>query len=143
MNQLPETENAIVLRTDFSNDSAWLAVQNAVKQTIVKGITGDAGPVMGLIEFISDASYTGATTEQLVGLTPEDGELTFIIVADSISMSTVDHSVLVIDLAEEPGREFRATPSAIFEIAANLSIANMDFAEFADAVGNDGVFRGF
>jgi hypothetical protein len=25
----------------------------------------------------------------------------------------------------------------------NLSIANMDFEEFADAVGPDGIFRGF
>ena len=28
-------------------------------------------------------------------------------------------------------------------IEANLSIANMDFEEFADSVGPDGVFRGF
>jgi hypothetical protein len=28
-------------------------------------------------------------------------------------------------------------------IENNLSIANMDFAEFADSVNEDGVFRGF
>ena len=28
-------------------------------------------------------------------------------------------------------------------IEANLSIANMDFGEFAGSVGADGVFRGF
>ncbi|HLF89873.1 MAG TPA: hypothetical protein VI451_13065 [Anaerolineales bacterium] len=44
---------------------------------------------------------------------------------------------------EEYGREFRAIPSQIQGIENNLSIANMDFEEFADSVDEDGVFRGF
>ena len=43
----------------------------------------------------------------------------------------------------EPGRAFRAIPSEVEPIVANLAIANMDFSEFADYADEDGVFRGF
>jgi hypothetical protein len=55
----------------------------------------------------------------------------------------VSYVELVVDLFEEPGRTFRAVPSAIQSIENNLSIANMDFWEFADNVDAAGVFRGF
>jgi len=51
--------------------------------------------------------------------------------------------VLVIDLYADRGRTFRAIPSQIQGIKNNLSIANMDFFEFADNVDADGIFRGF
>ena len=51
--------------------------------------------------------------------------------------------ILVVDLRRERGRGFRAIPSTIQSIENNLSIANMDFFEFANAVDEDGVFRGF
>jgi hypothetical protein len=41
------------------------------------------------------------------------------------------------------GREFRCEVGEVASIEANLSIANMDFEEFADGVEDDGVFRGF
>ena len=47
------------------------------------------------------------------------------------------------DLLGEPGRTFRVIPSEIWGVENNLSIANMGFEEFADAVDSDGVFRGF
>ena len=49
----------------------------------------------------------------------------------------------MVDLWREPGREFRAVPAAVQAVENNLSIANMDFAEFAGAVDEDGIFRGF
>jgi len=42
-----------------------------------------------------------------------------------------------------PGRAFRCVVTEVASIEVNLSIANMDFHEFADSVGEDGVFRGF
>jgi hypothetical protein len=41
------------------------------------------------------------------------------------------------------GREFRCEVGEVASIEANLSIANIDFEEFADGVEDDGVFRGF
>lgn len=51
--------------------------------------------------------------------------------------------LLILDLYDGSGREFRAIPSQIQSIENNLSIANMDFEEFAESVDEDGVFRGF
>jgi hypothetical protein len=38
---------------------------------------------------------------------------------------------------------FRVVPQEMWAVENNLSLGNMDFKEFADAVGQDGVFRGF
>src|SRR5436190_13043794 len=59
------------------------------------------------------------------------------------TIRTQDHSVLVISLYEGSGDQFRAVPSAVQAIENNLSIANMDFEEFAGAVDSSGIFRGF
>jgi hypothetical protein len=40
-------------------------------------------------------------------------------------------------------RTFRAVLSTIQSIENNLSLANMDFEDFVNSVGKDGVFRGF
>jgi hypothetical protein len=50
--------------------------------------------------------------------------------------------VLVVDLNEDTlGRAFRATPPAVQEIENNLSLANMDWEDFAYAADDDGVVR--
>jgi hypothetical protein len=67
----------------------------------------------------------------------------FLLIVDDVTVRELEHPILVVDLWSEPGREFRAVPSAVQWIENNLSIANMDFAEFADAVDKDGIFRGF
>jgi hypothetical protein len=48
-----------------------------------------------------------------------------------------------VDLYDEPGRTFRLPIRWFAEVSANLSIANMDFDEFADATDGSGTFRGF
>jgi len=50
---------------------------------------------------------------------------------------------MVMDLSTERGRAFRVIPSEIEGVENNLSLANMDFEEFANAADPDGVFRGF
>jgi hypothetical protein len=64
-------------------------------------------------------------------------------VVDSVTIAHPDFPVLVIDLNSERGRGFRTVPSQVQAIENNLSIANMDFFEFADSVDKDGIFRGF
>ncbi|MFC0545793.1 DUF6924 domain-containing protein [Kutzneria chonburiensis] len=40
--------------------------------------------------------------------------------------------LLAVDLADEPGRTFRLPVDRFADMSANLSIGNMDFADFAD-----------
>ena len=63
--------------------------------------------------------------------------------SNSVTISRLDSPILVIDLYTEVGREFRALPRTIQAIENNLSIANMDFREFADSTDSDGIFRDF
>jgi uncharacterized protein DUF6924 len=65
-------------------------------------------------------------------------------VVDAIAMSNPEHPVLVVNLnARVDARSFRALPRKVQSIQNNLSLANMDYDEFATSAGGDGVFRGF
>lgn len=134
MKPLPRSDMALVIRTDFSDDTAWNAVVAAIRQ-----------PVEGFfayVEFVDDPAFKDLTIEHLVTIR-DDLSKSYTIVADAVTMRDANHPLLVVDLMEELGRTFRAAPSAIQAIENNLSITNMDFWEFADNVDADGLFRGF
>ena len=137
MKRLPDSDSAFVIRTDFSDQGAWSALCAAIAAPV-----GDYG-FLAHVSFVDDAAYRDSTPEQLIDLLRESGTHTFVIVADEMSMSHPEHPLLVIDLWTKPGSAFRAVPTAIQAIENNLSISNMDFREFADAVDADGIFRGF
>ena len=65
-------------------------------------------------------------------------------IADSTTVNSPDHPVLVVDLRGDMGkRPFRCVPSELWGVDNNLNIANMDWEDFAGAVDEGGVFRGF
>jgi hypothetical protein len=137
MKQIPETEYALVLRTDFSDQATWETICAMIREPV-----GDFH-FLAYVEFLDDMQYADITKEQLLELFPKNYNHSFIIVVDQTAISNPAHPLLVVDLYEKSGREFRAIPSQIQGIENNLSIANMDFEEFADSVDADGVFRGF
>ena len=135
MRCIPDTEDALVLRTDFSNPAAWDAICAAIREPV--------GEFQAYVEFLSDPEYDGATAEQVLAALPEDYNHTFLFIADQVTLAHADGPVLVLDLDQERGRTFRVIPSEMWAVENNLSIANMDFEEFADAADPDGIFRGF
>lgn len=137
MKQISETENPLVLRTDFSNQAAWERICRIIRKPV--GVFRFRANV----DFVDDVEYAGLTKDQLLELIPKDYSHNFIIVVDQAATSLPDHSLLIVDLYERSGREFRAAPSQIQGIENNLSIANIDFEEFAESVDESGVFRGF
>ena len=137
MKPIPKTENPLVIRTDFSNQSVWEKICKTIRDPV--GIFRFRANV----EFLDDAEYADITTNQLMELLPNNYNQTFIIVVDQTTISNPDHPLLIVDLYNGSGSEFRAIPSQIQGIENNLSIANMDFEEFAEAVDEDGIFRGF
>jgi len=58
-----------------------------------------------------------------------------------MTLSAAEHLVLCISLHGEGS--FRVPPNELWSVENNLSLANMDFEEFAEAVDTDGVYRGF
>jgi hypothetical protein len=137
MKPIPQTEHALVLRTDFSDQTAWDEICTEIQKPV--GILR----FRAYVEFLDDVAYTDITTDQLLRLIPHDYNHSFIIVADRTAMTHADHPLQIIELFWQPGQELRALPSQVQAIENNLSIANMDFEEFAEAVDPDGVFRGF
>ncbi len=137
MKQIPETEYALVLRTDFSNQATWETICATIREPV-----GDFH-FRANVEFLDDRQYTDISKDQLLELIPKNYNHSFIIIVDQTAISKPEHPLLVIDLYEKSAHEFRAIPSQIQGIENNLSIANMDFEEFADSVDADGVFRGF
>src|SRR6266496_2374017 len=98
---------------------------------------------LAYVDFLDDKQYADITKDQLLASIPKNYNHSFIIVVDKIAISNSEYPLLIVDLYEKSGREFRAIPSQIQGIENNLSIANMDFEEFADSADEDGVFRGF
>lgn len=135
METIPQTENPLVLRTDFSDDVVWQSVCTAIRRPV--GVYR----FLAYVEFLDDVQYEGIGVTRLLALIPKDYNHTFIIVADGVTISHPDHPLLIVDLYDQPGRSFRAIPAAIQAIENNLSLANMDFEDFSESVDGDGIFR--
>jgi len=128
------SENALLIRTDFSDQSAWNKLKTAVSEP--------EDPFIFTMEIVDDRPNSGATVGQVMDALPEDYPHSFIVVADSVAISQPDHPLLVVDLLEERGRQFRAVAAQVSSIDNNLSIGNMGFEEFAGLVDETGIFRG-
>lgn len=131
----PEDLTSLVLRTEFSDDQAWEAVQTMI----------DASSEYPCATYVSDPAYAGVDIQALVdadAIAGEDGKVCYVFLADVITMTDDEHPLLAVDLADEPGRAFRVLPRRYIDISANLCIANLDFAEFADAVDSSDTYQG-
>lgn len=142
MKSLPKTKNALVLRTDFSNDAVWESLCATINEpvTVFTGYTDLK--YQAHVDCISDPEYAGLTVEQLVALVPE-GFPYFVFVVDRIAMTHPEHPILIVDMIDEPGRTFRVVPCQMWDVENSLSTADMVFDEFADNTDPDGIFRGF
>ncbi|MFE0102492.1 DUF6924 domain-containing protein [Streptomyces sp. NPDC059009] len=139
---LPRTAETLVLRTDFSRPAAWNAVRSVTA-------TPSADGFLPGVEFLDDPGYRDLTVAELLALVPkgdEDGgeyAHPILVVADTVALASGELPLLVVDLWEERGRTIRVVATELWGIENNLSLANMDFFEFAESVDEDGVFRGF
>ena len=137
MPRIGHTDNAVVVRTDFSSQQSWLAVREQMLAETDDGFRA-------YVEIVDDVHFERAEPGQVLAAIGDDYGYSFVIIADRVTMIDAEHPLLVVDLGNEPGRSFRAVPGAVQSVENNLSIANMDFFEFADAAErDDGVYRGF
>jgi hypothetical protein len=127
---------ALVVRTDFSADDAWDALRVALYLPSRDGFLAN-------VALVDDRRYEGLTLEPALDLLPADYRHPLLVLADSVAVASTELPLLVVDLRGERGRCVRVVAAELWSIENNLSGANMDLKEFADAVGDDGVFRGF
>jgi hypothetical protein len=124
MPPLPETDRPPLVRTDFTDDEAWSALREEISED--------------LVTFVADPAYRDLPARQLA---PDDSHHPVLLVADDVTFSNDDRTVLVVDLDEEPGQTFRAMPDAVRTVVGNLVIQNMYFSELRASVDDAGVYR--
>jgi len=125
-----------VIRTDFSDDAAWKQIKREVAAANALGFAAN-------VQFIDDRQYDGLSGQDLLQGLPDLAEYSCVFVADTAAMFSAEHSLLVLDPFNPDGQTFRVIPAEAWGVENNLSIANMDYEEFAGAADADGVFRGF
>jgi hypothetical protein len=134
----PDDLTSLVIRTGFGDDRAWQALQAEVESS--------HEPEYSFATWISDPAYRDVAVDELVeadAAADDESKVFYLFLADVFCLADAEHRMLAVDLSREPGRTFRVPPHLFAGISANLSIANMDFAEFADAVDESGTYRGF
>ncbi|OQR64587.1 hypothetical protein B6E66_08265 [Streptomyces maremycinicus] len=132
----PDDLTSLVLRTEFGDDGAWDAVVTAL----------EAAGEYPHATYVSERRFAGVGVEALMAeeaAADESEQIVYLFLADAATMKEPGHPLLAVDLWEEPGRTLRVPARWFPDISTNLSIANMDFAEFADAADESGTFRGF
>jgi hypothetical protein len=138
MKSLPQTDDTLLIRTDYSDEAAWQALRKEVTDP-------DDYEFLANVHIIDDPAYRDLTTEQLLPLVPDEG-FKFLIVADKTAQTAPEMPLLVVlkdDDEEEEGGELRVIAEELWSIENNISLANMDWEEFVHAADDDGVFRGF
>lgn len=135
MKKFAEAENALVVRTDFSSDEKW--------EELKKMISTPVDDMQANVDFLDDAEYDGLQADQLKGLLEEESEHEFIFLVDKETMENSDQPVLCVDVFENPGDTFRVIPSQMWAVENNLSLMNMEYADFKNATDDQNVFRGF
>lgn len=136
VDNLSANNGAPVIRTDFSDEAAWKQIKKETAATYGLGFFAH-------VQFINDRQYEGFSGQELLQGIPDLADYGCVFVADGDAMSAAEHHLLVLDPANPDGQTFRVIPSQAWGVENNLSIANMDYSEFAGAADPDGVFRGF
>lgn len=131
---LPVGDKALVVRTDFSDDAAWVALRAKLQHAEADSAAD--------VEFVDDRALAGVTAEQFRSLLPPGRHVSFGFLADRAAMAEPDHPILAVGLSKRKSKTFRVAAAALGEVEGNLSLGNMDFAEFLKALDADGVFRG-
>ncbi|WP_328908072.1 hypothetical protein OG230_00285 [Streptomyces sp. NBC_00234] len=139
--------DALVIRTDYDDEAAWQAVMADLAQT-----WGDDGEFEASVHLIDDPAWADLTRDEVLTAAGRDENLSVVFLADRVTMQSAHRALLALDLAEDEGldpmydqelidsplpREFRTAPAGVHDVHANLSIANLDFAEFAEAAFAD------
>jgi hypothetical protein len=135
MYQIPIAGNTPLIRTDFSDDAKWLE--------IIRIIQDPAAEFHAFVELIEERDLADKNTSEVLALLPENHQHAVIFIVDRETSSHPELPILAVDLLDDVGRTIRVIPKELWGIENNLSIANMDFKEFANSTDADGIFRGF
>ncbi len=132
---LPITNSTPLVRTDFNDDAKWLE--------ILRIINDPAAEFHAFIELIEERKLADQTTIEVLSLLPANHQHAVIFIVDRETIGHPELPILAVDLMPDLSKTIRVIPRELWGIENNLSIANMDFDDFANSTDTDGIFRGF
>lgn len=160
---MAEAQDPWVIRTDFSDNTRWQRICELISAP--QSDSGDLSEQFyAHVDFISREACRDESPHEIVMQLPDDYPGYFCFIVDQACIQSEEFLVLVVgfgppeeaivadesilrrtpkDVPATDLRTFRTVPSCIQAIENNLSIANMDFEDFADALDSNGVHRGF
>jgi len=133
---MDDFENSPLVRTDFSDDAAWLSLVRAAAAESPDGFRAH-------LRIVDDRRFKDCSAADLIDRGEGWDQAAVLFVADAHALRDPEQAILCVDLIDQPGRSFRCIPSELWGVDNNLSLANMAFDEFATAVDRGGVHRGF
>ncbi|MEV7930547.1 hypothetical protein [Kitasatospora sp. NPDC088779] len=136
MTELPCGSDALVVRTDFSSGAAWEALRRTLSPPGENGF-------LASVQLVDSRQFAGAAAEEVLALLPVGYRHPLLVLADTVALASEEQPLLVVNLRADRGHRIRVVARQLWSIENNLSISNMDFAEFTQAADDDGVFRGF
>ena len=134
---LKNSENAIVIRASFSDDAKWMELREEILRP------SEPHGFLAYVDFFENEDLIEKGKKEIVDFISEVYDHGFIIIANEETFIHPENPVLVVDLESGGLDEFQSIPEQVQAIENNLSVSNMGFDEFTGAVGLDGVFRGF
>lgn len=117
-----------------ARDAQWAAVATATR--------APPAPFIAKIEFVAKAEFQGKSVDEALTLLPKSYPYSFVFFADERALTDEGFPCLCVDLLDEKKPRFRVDAKHIASVENNLTLANMDFSEFANAAKAQGVFRG-
>ncbi|GAB3451575.1 hypothetical protein GCM10027570_28570 [Streptomonospora sediminis] len=139
MEALLNTDHTPIVRTDFSDEAAW---QAAWQDIMLPRTYWDDGVVLDA-SLVAEPEFAGWTGKELAAALASQDEHALVLVVDAETLASPEHPVLVVEIDPDldEARSFRAIPHALLDAVIQLSIANMDWEDFSESAGPDGVLR--
>jgi hypothetical protein len=135
MPSLPLTEHTPLVRTHYGDDAGWAALVAAV------GTPSPDDGFLAYVEIIDDPAFDDADPAGFAMDDSNGNAHALIIIADAAAQTAPEFPLLC--LSTQDGWSVRVIARELWSIQNNLSLANMDAAEFVRVADEDGVFRGF
>jgi hypothetical protein len=136
MPSLPDSEIYLLVRTYFGDDASWDALRGEIEEGSEEGFFAN-------VEYVDDRQFEGFSVEALEAAHPHRADgWDVMYVADERGIREPAHPLLLVRVGSAEDLPFRCRADLLYEVDANLSLANLDWEDFRDQVGASGVYGG-
>ena len=133
--QYKGADASLLVRTNFTDDAVWAKLCALAQEPSQDNFRAE-------LICISDPRLASAAPETIAKQVYQDLGHSAVFVADDRAMNDPEHPILCVCTHDAVVATFRVVPEEIWAPENNLRLANLDFADFANAADADGVFRG-